>query len=438
MGAALAAALGLGAVLVFARLFLGWIYSVPLCALAGESPRAALQKSRAIATGNRVRLGVVLGVWIAAASSGGIMVALILNGAGGFLLPRLGSSLNLLIPAISLFIVLFFLSTALFAFVGFSGYCLASTRSYHQLTESGAAALPAVEKKFKPVPFSAKWVWLAVVGGVAATIVVAFATVESIDVNPEVLVTAHRGSSHSAPENTLAAVRRAIEDGADYAEIDVQESADGEIVVIHDMDLMRIAGVPKKIWQMTAEEIQGLEAGSWFSEEFRGEPIPTLDQMILLAGDRIRLNIELKLNGHEQNLEERVIRIISKHNFQDRCLITSLSYPALAKTRELAPELKTGYIVLQALGDLSKVEADAFSLGSGLVNRRLAADIRQRGKEVHVWTINDPAKMRRFIDMGVDNIITDRPDLLVALIRERAKLSDTEKLLLVFSSRVWG
>jgi glycerophosphoryl diester phosphodiesterase len=438
VGAALAALLGLGATLVSVRLFLGWIYSVPLCALAGENPAAALKKSRALAMGNRARMGTTLFIWIAMVSAGGAIAGVAIHSAGDFLLPRLGSNLTLLIPVASLFMVLFLLSMAVFGFVGFSGFCLATTRAYFQLTSGQIEHPSPVKINSDPIPLPARWVWVSVIGAVVLATAISFLTIESIDIEPRVRVTAHRGSSLNAPENTLAAVRRAIEDGADYAEIDVQETAGGEIVVIHDSDLVRIAGVPKKIWEITTEEIQSLDVGGWFSDDFKGEPLPTLDQMITLAGDDIRLNIELKLNGHEKELVERVTRIIREHAFQDRCLITSLSYDALIKTRQIDPDLKTGYIVFQAVGDLSRVDADAFSLGTSLVTARLVDNIQKQGKEVHVWTVNDPKRMRHFIELGVDNIITDKPDLLVVLIKERAELSDSEKLLLAFSSRIWG
>jgi len=134
--------------------------------------------------------------------------------------------------------------------------------------------------------------------------VTSYGLLESGDLEDRVTIVAHRGSSKAAPENTLAAIERAIEDGAHYAEIDVQETADGVVVVLHDTDLKRLTGLDKKIWEATYDEIRELDVGSWFSPEFAGERIPTLLETFEFADRRIPLIIELKLNGHEQNLVE--------------------------------------------------------------------------------------------------------------------------------------
>jgi glycerophosphoryl diester phosphodiesterase len=252
-----------------------------------------------------------------------------------------------------------------------------------------------------------------------------------IDLHHQVAVTAHRGSSKDAPENTLSAIRRAIDDGADFAEIDVQETADGVIVLLHDTDLKRIAGVNRKIWQSTYPEIKSLDAGSWFSPEFKGEHIPTLAEAIALSRDKIKLNIELKFNGHEKHLVESVVKIIRDHNFGSQCVITSLDYAGLRKAKQLNPDLKTGFIIAKSIGNMFRVDTDFLSLDSGIVNADVIAAARKRKKQVHVWTVNKPGSMSYFINLGVDNIITDYPAKLVAVIKERASLDDVEKFLLV-------
>jgi glycerophosphoryl diester phosphodiesterase len=226
-------------------------------------------------------------------------------------------------------------------------------------------------------------------------------------------------------------VHRAIEDGADFAEIDVQETADGVIVLLHDSDLMRIAGVNKKIWELTYAEIKTLDAGSWFSSEFQSERVPTLTEILKLARGEIKLNIELKFNGHEKQLVEKVVKIIEDNNFKSQCVISSLNFEGLKKVRALDPELKIGYIVAKLIGNMFRVDTDFLSLNSGMVTADVVAGARKRKREVHVWTINTTDNMSYFINLGVDNIITDYPAKLVALINERDSLSDIEKLLLV-------
>jgi glycerophosphoryl diester phosphodiesterase len=283
--------------------------------------------------------------------------------------------------------------------------------------------------------FLKKPLWAGAVLILLASGVVSFLLLESVEMDLHVAVTAHRGSSHNAPENTLAALERAVQDGADYAEIDVQETADGVIAVIHDTDLMRIAGVNKKIWNVTYEEIEGLDAGSWFSAEFKEERIPTLEEMIDSAKGRIKLNIELKLTGHEKNLVPTVLRIIQGRGYKTSCFISSLDAEVLRKVRELDPSMRLGQIVFRAIGQLTRIEKDILCLHSGIATRNMIASAQKKGKEVHVWTVNDPKQMGHFMDLGVDNILTDVPDVLVALREERKEMTDVERFLL--AARLW-
>jgi len=255
--------------------------------------------------------------------------------------------------------------------------------------------------------------------------------IDDIELDHPVAVTAHRGSSKDAPENTLSAIGQAIEDGADFAEIDVQETADGVIVLLHDTDLKRIAGVNKKIWQLRYSEIKPLDAGSWFSPDFRGEHVPTLIEAIEMSRNKIKLNIELKFNGHEKRLVERVVEIIRNHEFGSQCVITSLNYNGLQKVKKIDPELKTGFIIAKSIGNMFRVSADFLSLAAGIVNPDVIGAAKKRNMKIHVWTVNRPARMSHMINLGVDNIITDYPARLLAVIQARDALSDVEKFLLV-------
>jgi glycerophosphoryl diester phosphodiesterase len=244
-----------------------------------------------------------------------------------------------------------------------------------------------------------------------------------------VAVTAHRGSSRDAPENSLSSIRRAIEDGADYAEIDGQETADGVLALLHDTDLMRIAGVNKKIWQLNYSEINPLDAGGWFSPDFKGEHIPTLAEALELARNKIKLNIELKFNGRDKQLAESVVQIVRDHKFDDQCVVSSLNYDELKKVQKLNPDLETGFLIAKSIGNLFRVDNDFLSLAAGMVNADVVAAARKRKMQVHVWTVNRPDAMSYFINLGVDNIITDYPAKLVAVVKERAALNNVEKFL---------
>ena len=153
--------------------------------------------------------------------------------------------------------------------------------------------------------------------------------IEKLNLERNIAVTAHRGSSMDAPENTLSAVRKAISDGADYAEIDVQTTSDGVVVLMHDGDLMRIASVDRKVSEITFDELMKIDIGSWFSPVFRNERIAKLTEVIDAVKNHIKLNIELKYNRPDPALAEKVVRIIREKSFTAECLVSSLDYRAL-------------------------------------------------------------------------------------------------------------
>lgn len=123
-------------------------------------------------------------------------------------------------------------------------------------------------------------------------------------------ITAHRGYSQLAPENTIPAFELAIEHQADFIELDVQETKDHGLVVIHDSHLLRLAGCDRNLWNLTTSELANLDVGQWFGEAFKHTRIPSLASVMDLAKDRVNLNLELKIHGHEQKLVSQVVELI--------------------------------------------------------------------------------------------------------------------------------
>ena len=243
---------------------------------------------------------------------------------------------------------------------------------------------------------------------------------------------AHRGSSFTAPENTLAAIRKAIEARADWAEIDVQRTADGAIVVLHDTDLVRVGGLRQRVAGSTLAEIKSIDVGSSFSGEFQGERVPTLDELIAAAGDRIRLNIELKPNGPDDvaPLVRAVLDSVRQAGISRRCRLCSQSYEGLQLARQMDPGLQVGFIAGGQVGDLSKLDVNFLMVGQRLATRKLAETAGVRRMEVHAWTINDPELLVPLLDRGVANIITDDPASMRRRLEEAQQLSPAERLLL--------
>ena len=248
--------------------------------------------------------------------------------------------------------------------------------------------------------------------------------------HPPVNVTAHRGHSRAAPENTISAVRAAIESRADYAEVDVLMTADGVVVLLHDSDLKRVAGDGRKISDISFAEVKKLDVGSWFGPDFVNERIPTLEEVINLSKGRIKLNIELKVYGPDSRLIPEVARIIRELNFESECIVTTFDYDSLLELKRLNPKLRTGLIIAHALGDVSRLDVDLFSVRANWLSDQVLRQAHRREKEVHVWTVNDPAEMLSFMKRGVDNIITDDPDILITVRNQWISLSASERLLL--------
>jgi len=223
-------------------------------------------------------------------------------------------------------------------------------------------------------------------------------------------ITAHRGSSRRAPENTLPALEAAIEEMADFCEIDVQTTSDGVIVVCHDLNVKRVSGVNRRLGKMTWDEVQKLDVGSFMGQEFAGVGIPALEEMLEAARGRIRLNIELKNIGDETDLPERTAAMILDCGMQEQCVITSVKLSYLERVKNVSQDLKTGYILPAAYGNYYDNPAlDFISIRSSFVTPRLVERLHERGKGVHVWTVNQSSEMEQMHLMGVDNIITDAP-----------------------------
>lgn len=235
----------------------------------------------------------------------------------------------------------------------------------------------------------------------------------SLQKRHKTLITAHRGASGLAPENTIAAMLKAIEFESDFSELDVQETREGEIILLHDDDLARTTNDSGAIWEKTLADLQDVDAGSWMGAEFAGEPVPLLKSVIDTVRGKMKLNIELKVNPHAQKLAERVVKIVEEKNFINQCILTSFHRPTIERAKALNPKLKVGLIFdKMPIEDIYQTDWHLFSVHRELVDQAFVDKAHQAGKEVHVWTVNDAESMKKLIGYGVDSIITNRPDIL--------------------------
>ena len=233
------------------------------------------------------------------------------------------------------------------------------------------------------------------------------------------IVTAHRGFSAAAPENTLPAFQLAIDQGCERAELDVQMTKDGVVMVTHDTNMRRCTGRNQNIYDLTYDEVRKLDAGRWFGKKYAGTKVPTLAEVLDLCKGKIELNIEIKPNAATPELEAETLRIIREKGFENNCVITSQSYETLCKVKELAPEIPTGYILALGVGSYYDLPAaDFFSVESTFITSGMVQQVHLRGKTVSAWTVNREEDASDLLSLGVDDIITDKPGMVQQLMAE--------------------
>ena len=234
---------------------------------------------------------------------------------------------------------------------------------------------------------------------------------------------AHRGASSLAPENTIASFDRAVEIGADGIEFDVQLSKDNVPVVIHDENLERTTSGRGPVKDCTLFKLKSLDAGSWFASRFEGEKIPVLDEVLdRYKADNLLFNIELKNSETAYpGLEEAVLKLIEKHKFEGRVIISSFNHDSLVTCRKHNPAIRTGLIYDQ---EIKEPWHYARSLGCYSVHplffflqsEETISEFKSHNLPLFPWIVNDPYQMEFFVSQDIEAIITDYPRELKKII----------------------
>jgi glycerophosphoryl diester phosphodiesterase len=266
------------------------------------------------------------------------------------------------------------------------------------------------------------------------------------------LIIAHRGARSLAPENTIAAARKAFELGADMWELDVGMTADGKLLVIHDSTLTRTSNAkemfptrrPWALHEFTLKELGRLDFGTWFIDEdpfgqidagavspteagrYHGEGAPTLRQALAFTRDRNwRVNVEIKdLRGTAGDLQvvAKVLALLEELDMVDRVLVSSFNHRYLKEVRERNPEIATGALVSKPHSDpeslLDELGAQAYHPSVSAIRRSEISRLRKEGFQVNVWTVNETKVMESLIKAGASGIFTDFPQLLKPLVIE--------------------
>lgn len=270
-----------------------------------------------------------------------------------------------------------------------------------------------------------------------------------------VLNIAHRGARSLAPENTLAAARKGLECGADLWECDVNLTADGIPVILHDDTLKRTSNAmmvfparkPWKVNSFTLAELRQLDFGSWFLaadpfkqiregnvssvelSKFAGESIPTLEEALeFTRKNNWQINVEIKdLRGTpgDATVVEKVLASIRDMKMEDQVWISSFNHLYISEVKKLLPAIRTGALVewldLNPLARLKQTGAQSYNPGIRLASARTIRSIREAGLDVFVWTVNKESSMRKLIKAGVSGIITDFPQVLKTVLESYSR-----------------
>lgn len=338
------------------------------------------------------------------------------------------------------YLVVAFIIGAIIGFIGFSFISTLLTKFYYEDSELYASAVqPPASSEFSVRFISKLTRWLHPSRLIPIVLILFFVSITAsslmlsqITEPGDVVISAHRAGPPPAPENTLAALERAIDAGADYTEIDVQRTADGVVILAHDADLMRVAGDPRRISAANYEDIRDLVQFPDDNSPSDGRRIVTLDEFLQRANGHIGVMIELKYYGFDYGLADSVVDLVTNHNMQDEVIIMSLNLDGIRQVIQEAPEIRTGFVSALAVGDLSRLPVQLLALNQQAVNPQIVRNARQSGMQIFPWTVNSASAMADMIELGVDGLITDDPMLAVRVLNEFNELTTAERLLLRF------
>jgi len=325
------------------------------------------------------------------------------------------------------------------SFFGFSLISVIITKFYYQHTApSMEFEIPGLVKLTrKTVRIFVWWtkplralimIVLILIGSLSASLLLADFRMEERNI----LNIAHRANALGAPENSLAALHNSIEVGADMVEIDVKMTTDRRVVLMHDADMMRVAGDNRSVTDVSYSDLQNLRLLT--DQEYADSllVIPTLEQFIEHANGKISLLIELKYYGYYPELAEEVVQIIRNYAIEGEVLVMSMSARAVMQMREIAPEIAMGYTVAIDAGDLRGMPVHFYAMNHLNITSGFVNDADQQGRPVYAWTVNSADHMLSALQRGASGLITDEPVIAGEIIDEVNQLTRAERLLLQF------
>ncbi|MDI0274734.1 glycerophosphodiester phosphodiesterase family protein [Bacillus safensis] len=229
-------------------------------------------------------------------------------------------------------------------------------------------------------------------------------------------IIAHRGSSSAAPENTIAAFDLAVQQGADYIELDVQLTMDQHVAVIHDDTVDRTTNGSGLVKSYTLDQLKKLDAGSWFDSQYANERIPTLQEILERYSQHVGILIEIKHPKQQIGIEKAVVDIINRFAYSRHITVQSFDANALQRVKAYAPSLRTAFIIKPSAFKLTKRKlaayssfADCLNMKKTMINRWWIDRIHSFGMDVFIWTVKDQKTADRMKTYPIDGVVTDHP-----------------------------
>lgn len=410
-----------------------WIITMPLILFEGNHARQALRESTRKVVVFGWKIALLIASWLAGVALLSGFITFLVSLIGNVLIPDFGGNFAIMALGLGITLILAGLGNLAVAILSTALFPLLIVRLYRSLAGPGrlapnlAARGSLGEKASLQIP--GKAIFGLSAAALALIILGGYAVSRSVDEKADVEIIAHRGASGAAPENTMASFQRAIDDKADWIELDVQENADDTIVVAHDSDFMKVARSDLKVWDATNESLRDLDIGGWYAPEYSNQRVPTLRQALELAKDKLGVVIELKYYGHDRNLESRVVDIVEQTGMESDTMVMSLKIDGLRKVAALRPAWTRGLLNTASIGDLTRLELDFLALNTRAASTAMINRAHKQKMKVYVWTINDPVQMSVMMSRGVDGIITDEPTLARQVMELRTQLTPFGRLI---------
>lgn len=409
-----------GFIVILIWLLLRAVLAIPEIIIENKRGRQAIKDSRKLYKGNRLTMLIYMGMWIIFSFTITHIIVLIFSALEVILSKFIGSDSGYFLFFGGIIFIMFYIIYIVISLIVMPVFISFLIEIFYKLRNHKVYErdFSTHEDYKKNKIYAAAKRYSKIYVNVSMIIFVIFMSYRGFNIvfdkviDKEVQVTSHRGGGFEAPENSISSIRKAIENKADYAEIDVQTTKDNVAVLFHDINFKRFSNESGGIKDYTYDELSKIDIGSSFGYEYEGEKIPKLESVLKEAKSKIKLNIELKPMKNNDNLASEVVSLIKKYDMENEVVISSMNYDILQKVKKIDPSIKIGYIIIAAIGNVQNMQVDFLSIESSMIKSKLIYSMHAVGKEVHVWTVNDKEEAYQLIKLGVDNIITDDVKLI--------------------------